>query len=314
MSPKTVLIPILCLSFIAVSGQNDSVFAKGERVGSSAGGPRTPEIYHLKKSVDYPVALAGAAWTIYGLSQVSNKNPSDENKVLNLKTSEVPWFDRWAIRPYSKSADKASYLPFYVAIPLPVIAFGLDKRTRKDYSKLVFLYAEAMILTGALYSSATHYVDRYRPLVYSSESPMDTRLSGNSRNAFFAGHVALVGTSFFFVAKVFADYHPESRFKWAFYSGAAAVTALTGYLRHEAGEHFPSDIALGTVVGTLSGLLTPSLHKVKVINTQHLTILPLGAGSQNAGMVRGGGSGLIGGAGLSKGSGLSKGLSLVYKW
>ncbi|MDR3715700.1 MAG: phosphatase PAP2 family protein [Puia sp.] len=289
--------------------QSDSLTAKQEAVSET---PGRPDLYHIKKNVDYPVTVAAAAWTLYGLSQVSKKGASDVTKVLNLKRSGVPWFDRWGIKTYSKSADKASYIPFYVAMPLPVLAFALDKRTRKDYGKLVFLYAEAMTMTGVLYSSATHYVDRYRPLVYSAESPMNTRLSGNSRNAFFAGHVALVGTSFFLVAKVFADYHPESKYKWAFYSGAAAVTLLTGYLRHEAGEHFPSDILLGTAVGTASGLLIPSLHKIRLIHNPHLSILPFNAAPLNGSAA----NALASGKGLKTagGFGMTKGFSTIYRF
>ncbi|WP_431217675.1 NAD(P)H-dependent oxidoreductase [Puia sp. P3] len=111
-------------------------------------------------------------------------------------------------------------------------------------------------------------------MVYESASPMGTRRSSNSQNSFFAGHVALVGTSMFFIAQAYADYHPESRYKWAFYTGAGVVTGLTALWRNKAGEHFPSDIALGSVVGVASGLLTPMLHRTKIIRNKKLSILP----------------------------------------
>jgi membrane-associated phospholipid phosphatase len=119
-------------------------------------------------------------------------------------------------------------------------------------------------------------------MVYSPETPLEKRVLSEQKKSFFAGHVALVATSTFFMARVISDYHPESRLKWLYYSIAGAATATTAYLRQAAGEHFPSDILLGTVVGTLSGLLTPSLHKHKLIKNQRLSVLPFGG--QGAGL------------------------------
>ncbi|HXB92963.1 MAG TPA: phosphatase PAP2 family protein [Puia sp.] len=229
-------------------------------------------VYAIRPSVDLPVFFAAAAWDIYNFSQIAKKDGSSLQSVNSLKISDINWFDRWAVHPYSKSIDQLSYIPFYVAIPLPLIVFGIDERMRKDFLPLTFLYAQAMTLTGVLYSSAVHYVDRFRPLVYESSSPIDTRLSPNSRNSFFAGHVALVSTSVFFIARTYADYHPRSKAKWIFYTGAALITGLTGYWRNMAGEHFPTDIALGSLVGISSGLLTPALHRIK--KKAPVTVLP----------------------------------------
>jgi membrane-associated phospholipid phosphatase len=234
---------------------------------------RHARVYTIKPAVDIPLAGAGAALDLYNFGQISTKNSTSLAKLQSLKISNLDWFDRWAVHPYSHSIDKLSYVPFYVAMPLPLIVFGIDPRMRQDFWKLTFLYGEAMILTGVLYTSAVHYVSRLRPLTYESASPIEERTSSNSRNSFFAGHVALVGTSLFFIAQSYADYHPDSRYKWAFYTGAAVITGLTGYLRNRAGEHFPTDVGLGAVVGVASGLFTPILHRTKLMNKK-LTVLP----------------------------------------
>jgi membrane-associated phospholipid phosphatase len=257
---------ILCL-LAAFGGpafcQADSSF----RIGRHA------RVYTIKPAVDIPLAGAGAALDLYNFGQISTKNSTSLAKLQSLKISNLDWFDRWAVHPYSHSVDKLSYVPFYVAMPLPLIVFGIDPRMRQDFWKLTFLYGEAMILTGVLYTSAVHYASRLRPLTYESASPIEERTSSNSRNSFFAGHVALVGTSLFFIARSYADYHPDSRYKWAFYTGAAVITGLTGYLRNRAGEHFPTDVGLGAVVGVASGLFTPMLHRTKLMNKK-LTVLP----------------------------------------
>jgi hypothetical protein len=243
---------------------------------------QTPKdlFYIIKPKVDIPVLAAAAGWTFYGFAQISKKEPTSQTTIMNLQKSSIPWYDRWAVRPYDRNVDKLSYLPFDAAMPYPLIFCAFDKKMRKDYWKLTFLYAEAMAITGAFYTSSVHYFSRLRPLTYDSKSPMETRTSENSRNSFFAGHVALVATSTFFVAQAYADYHPDSKFKWVMYGIAGAATLATGYLRHRAGEHFPSDILVGTVIGTASGLLTPKLHQAKLIKNQRLSILPFAGRSQ----------------------------------
>ncbi|MEO6315132.1 MAG: phosphatase PAP2 family protein [Chitinophagaceae bacterium] len=132
-----------------------------------------------------------------------------------------------------------------------------------------------MTITGVLYSSAAGYSNRLRPMVYNSGTPMEKRILSEHKMSFFAGHVALVATSTFFMASLIAEYHPQSKFKWLYYSLAGAATVGTGYLRAGAGEHFPSDIILGAAVGTLSGLLTPALHKHKIIRNERLGLYPV---------------------------------------
>ena len=158
-------------------------------------------------------------------------------------------------------------------MPMPILLL-LDKDIRKDAPKIAFLYLEAMSVTGLLYTGSVYLVDRYRPLAYNPEAPMDERTGGGSKNAFFAGHVALVGTSTFFAAKVFSDYHPDSKIKWLPYTIASVATGAVGYLRHRGGRHFPSDILIGTVVGPLCGILIPHFHKNKLFESTGLRIMP----------------------------------------
>jgi len=243
--------------------------------GNASAQKRGDTLFRIRSSVDIPLVAGGAALDIYNFSKISQRNSTSLDKLNSLKISDLDWFDRWGVHPYNHSIDKLSYVPFYVAIPLPLIVFGVDNRMRQDFWKLTYLYGEAMILTGVLYSSAVHWVPRLRPLTYEAASPLEQRQTSNSRNSFFAGHVALVGTSMFFIATTWAAYHPESNLRWVWYTGAGVVTGLTGYWRSRAGEHFPSDIAVGTVVGVASGILTPLLHMPKKL-AKHVSFAPVG--------------------------------------
>jgi membrane-associated phospholipid phosphatase len=232
--------------------------------------------YRIRPSVDIPLVVGGSALDLYNFGRISKRDETSIDKLNSLNKNDLNFIDRWGLHPYSHSIDKLSYVPFYVAIPLPLIVFGIDNRMRQDFWKLTYLYGEAMILTGVLYSSAVHWLPRLRPLTYESSSPLAERQNSNSRNSFFAGHVALVGTSAFFIASTWCAYHPESHAKWAFYTGAGVITGLTGYWRNRAGEHFPTDVAVGTIVGVASGMLTPMLHMPKKM-AKHVSFAPMGA-------------------------------------
>ncbi len=234
-----------------------------------------PETYKISYRPEVPITVVAAGITLLNFSGISKKSNSTESQIENLDKANIPFFDRWTVHEYSNQMDQASYIPFYVAIPLPLLCLA-DKKMRKDFWKIGYLYLEALTATGVVYSTAVNLTNRYRPFTYNKESPMYLAVQSNSKKSFFAGHVALVATSTFFMAKVYADYHPDSKLKWVFYAGAGAMTAATGIMRNLAGMHFLSDVLLGATVGTLSGIFVPGLHKIKPGKTPHLTILPFG--------------------------------------
>ena len=181
-------------------------------------------------------------------------------KILSLDKKNIPSFDRKGADVYHPKADETGDLLFYGSMPLPVILM-LDKKIRKDGLKVAALYLESMSVTGLLYTGSVYLTNRYRPYAYNHNVPMSERTRGGAKNSFFAGHVALVGTSTFFIAKVLNDYHPGSNVKWLPFTLAGIATGTVALMRYRGGQHFVSDILLGTVVGTLSGILVPHVHK-----------------------------------------------------
>jgi membrane-associated phospholipid phosphatase len=236
------------------------------------GADKPDEVYLLKPSVDIPVTAAGIGWCIYAFPRIYNKPYADIRSLNNLDKNDLNVLDRWAAGMYDNDADATSDIFFYGSIPTPLLLLA-DHDMRKDAGKIAFMYLEAMAITGFFYTGTANFVDRYRPYAYDPAVPLDERLTGNARNSFLGGHPALVATATFFTAKVFGDYHPDSKLKWVFYGGAIAATGATVYLRHKAGRHFPTDLFTGTTLGVLSGILVPHFHKNKAYKGR-MTILP----------------------------------------
>jgi membrane-associated phospholipid phosphatase len=276
MKKVYVVVPAFLFVLASVRAQNDSASLRHVDTITF----KQPEIkekpnqvYKMNWAVDIPVTATGTAWSLYAFTKIYSKDPTNEETVLALNKSNVNGFDRWAIRPYDKKLDDLSYIPFYASMPMPVF-FLFDKKMRKDFFKLSYLYLEAMSITGLLYTGSTYFTNRYRPYVYTEETPLDYRTRGGGKNSFYAGHVALVATSTFFFAQVWADYHPDSKAKWVWYGLAGAATGATAWMRGAGGQHFPSDILLGITQGTLTGILVPKLHKTKLIKDPNLSIVP----------------------------------------
>lgn len=237
-------------------------------------------VYRLKPAVDIPLTLATAGATLYGFQLIYNKDASSSEAVANLDKKNVNGFDRWAAGMHSEKAANASDLFFYGSMAAPFLLLA-DRDIRGDAAKIAFLYLETLSVTGIFYTGAPALFDRYRPLTYSKDVPIQARISGNNRNSFFAGHVALVGTTTFFAAKVFSDYHPNSKLRPYLWTAAALATGTTAYLRHAAGKHFPSDILVGLGVGVGSGILVPQFHKVRLIKNEAVSLFPYTTGSSS---------------------------------
>src|ERR1700722_10148332 len=105
---------ILCLLAV-ISGRAFCQF------DSSSGVGRHARVYTIRPAVDIPLVVGGAALDLYNFGQISTKNSTSLARLQSLKISDLDWFDRWAVHPYSHSIDQLSYVPFYVAIPLPLI-------------------------------------------------------------------------------------------------------------------------------------------------------------------------------------------------
>jgi len=224
--------------------------------------PKREQVYKIKPWLDIPLTAAMSGWTLYGFSVVYGRDTVPFAELQALDRNKINSFDRGTTKNYSTSAKSASDYFFYGSMPLPLILL-LDKKIRRDGPRVGLLYLEALSMTGTIYTLSAMSANRFRPYAYNPDVKLATRTRGGARNSFFGGHAAVVGTSTFFMAKVYADYHPEMRNKWILYSVAGAATLTTGILRIKAGQHFPTDVLVGMAIGPVVGVLVPHFHKNK---------------------------------------------------
>lgn len=121
---------------------------------------------------------------------------------------------------------------------------------------------ETFLISNALTNILKRSTVRFRPLTYNENLSVE-RTVGGSRYSFPSGHVSATASFSFYTAKVFSDLYPHSKWKNWVWPGAISLPAVTGYLRYEAGKHFPTDILAGYAVGATIGYLVPHFHKNK---------------------------------------------------
>lgn len=196
-----------------------------------------------------------------GFWAIQNKEALTEAELNALSKDDVFAMDRWSAGYHSKRADDISYYPFFGSFAAPFVMMLSDDAQRSHAAQISVLLIETMATTGAVYTMTAGFIDRPRPLVYNEDLPLGERREGGAQRSFIAGHTSATAAASFFVAKIFNDFHPDSRFKPYVWTAAALVPAWVGYLRLKGGKHFLSDNIIGYGVGALSGILIPELHK-----------------------------------------------------
>ncbi|MCY7409162.1 MAG: phosphatase PAP2 family protein [Chitinophagales bacterium] len=240
-------------------------------------------LYNYKPKVDIPVTILGIAGSITGNLLIGSKSNSDTATILALNPQDVIGINRGTVNNYDPNAGPISDYFLYGGFFYGFLALA-DHDMRQDGAKICLLFLETMAITGTSYEMTAGLVNKYRPYAYNNDSVLQDgayvpvvdigrRTSYNAKNSFYGGHPSVPAASTFFLASVYAQYHPHSPFRFVLYGVAVAATSTTAYLRLKGGYHFPTDVAIGVALGTTYGLLIPRLHQCTKV--PGLTMMPL---------------------------------------
>ena len=230
--------------------------------------------YRINIWVRGAISVAGTVGNLLAVPRILNKEKITDAELAALNPGILTGFDRWALK--QKSAKRVDYDKLsdklMAGIVLLPFTLAFDDNIRGDGWKLLLMYYETHAITFSIFNYTflgPTFQDKFRPMAYYTDIPVEDRSNGNNRNSFFAGHVSSATSASFFMTKVYCDYHPELGAKKYLLYGAASVPALTmGYIRVLALKHFPSDVLVGMSVGAICGIIVPELHKRKYKNVK----------------------------------------------
>ncbi len=202
------------------------------------------------------LSLAGAA---YYFKQKTE--PLTLQQISELNSDDLSSFERWVTMQRSVKSRKRSDLLLYGSQVLPVALTLFDKSMRKDAFTIATLYSQTALLNISLTMLVKNTVRRTRPFVYGTEATLEDKLSLNARESFYSGHASQTAAMCFLSARIYSDYHPDSKWKPVVWTTAATIPAITGLLRMTSGKHFPTDVLVGYVTGAAIGFFIPKIHE-----------------------------------------------------
>lgn len=181
-------------------------------------------------------------------------------EVNALSPANVNAFDRPATKNYAPRASDISTALQYTLFASP-FALLLDGDVRDDITTVGAMYFEILALATTTTQIAKNSVDRPRPLAYNPGVPMFERTDPDARRSMFSGHTTFAFASAVFLSTVYSDYFPGSSWSPYVWVGSLSAATAVAILRVTSGEHFPTDVLVGAVVGSGIGYLVPLVHR-----------------------------------------------------
>lgn len=236
--------------------------------------PKYP--YELSKMQEIYLYGAGATlWTSYFVGDQWKKSLNKEY-LINKTPDNVNIIDRFACYNYSKTLNNTRELfePISTAVAIgAATTMAITNIYREDnIYKIVIMgnmYLEGLLLaTGATQATKT-YINRARPYTYNTKLPIEQRMKDDNNESFFSGNSSLMFYNSIFIAKVFTDLYPNSKYtKWIWGAGLA-WSCTSAFLSVKSGHHFLSDVASGAIIGGLIGYFIPVMHYRKDFKFKH---------------------------------------------
>lgn len=217
--------------------------------------------YKLSYAKDVPIYSAGLALGITGQFLKKRKNTLDQESILMLNRNDINTFDRNATFNWNTRAAHWSDGLMFLAVATPLI-FTASKASRNDFGKVATISSQVFIVNLGITNFTKEIVKRKRPYMYNENAPMDKKLKRDSYSSFFSGHTSTATSMSFAFAQMHSDYYPNSRMRPFIWFSAMTLPLATGILRNRAGKHFWTDIIVGYLVGSATGIIIPRIHRV----------------------------------------------------
>lgn len=171
--------------------------------------------------------------------------------------NRVNSFDRIFMHPYSKTMDLVGTAICGASLLFPLVNLAT---ANSQWIKIGTMYAETLLFAFGIKDLIKICENRARPYMYFDGYPQDEVDGGDWNNSFPSGHTTMAFAGASFAAFVFSQYF-DGVPRLAVICGSSVLAAGTALCRIMSGNHFLSDVIVGAVIGSASGILIPLLHR-----------------------------------------------------
>lgn len=223
---------------------------------TTAGGPA----FDVDPRIDLPI-IAAAGAIAFGWSL------SDElggpRCAPDCRIEDVAVLDRWVAGQYDPTWRTVSDISS-AAVLLGSAAVLFIDEAPLDALQDAVVVAQSVLIANAIGVAIELAARRPRPLVYSARVPAEERFSGHSALSFPSGHTAGAFAATLAMYSAMERLHPDTAIPYVVLGVGLGAASFLGVSRVAAGDHFPTDVIMGAVIGAAAGLVVPALHDAPV--------------------------------------------------
>jgi membrane-associated phospholipid phosphatase len=232
---------------------------------SAVAGPlpaQQPFPYRLSSGRESVLLVSGVAILAAGVVVHAELDVLTPDDIAALDPADVNAFDRPATNRWSPVASNLSDGLLVVTIAAPLSLMAVAPGSAEPVTVGLML-GETVLLANGIGQLAKTAFRRTRPFVYNDdpEIPFEKKASKTARVSLPSGHAATAFASAVFLSTVYARLHPTSPARPWIWGGSLAAATAVGYLRYNAGKHFPTDVIAGAALGVAIGWAVPRMHE-----------------------------------------------------
>ena len=178
----------------------------------------------------------------------------------DLHRKDIFPMDRFAVDMSSDAMAFTSDVTALASMGLPIISMAASRKKEMIWEDIL-MYVESICLIEGLTLLSKSVFKRPRPYAYRVSESQNTKLNRSAAGSFFSGHTAVAFNGAVFTGTVFQQRYPDSPWVKPVWIGGLILATATAIFRVTSGNHFPTDVLAGAVLGSLTGWLYPHIHR-----------------------------------------------------
>lgn len=202
-------------------------------------------------------------------------NPSISD---DLQRKNIFPMDRFAVDLSSEAMAVTSDITALLSIGLPFISMATSRK-KEIVCQDMLMYIESICLIEGLTLLSKSVFKRPRPYAYRVVESRNRKLNRSATGSFFSSHTAIAFNGAVFAGTVFQQRYPDSPWVKPIWIGGLILATVTAIFRVTSGNHFPTDVLAGAVLGSFTGWLLPHIHRqeqsekdVSLMNGMYISI------------------------------------------